>query len=141
MRLDGWEKELAAFLRTASDQPFVWGENDCCLFAANAVILLHGIDYAESFRGQYDSEETAATALATIGSGSLLQTMRDIMTANNIAEVETPYAQRGDLVYMAIDDQPALGIVDMSARFIIGMNQAGLVTLPIERASVIWGIR
>ena len=40
-------------------EPFIWGINDCCVFAANIQKELIGIDYAEKFRGTYSTEEEA----------------------------------------------------------------------------------
>lgn len=40
--------------------PFRWGRNDCCLFAADWIVLLHGVDPAARLRGRYQSALSAA---------------------------------------------------------------------------------
>lgn len=35
---------------------FRWGEMDCCLFVADVLRDLHGKDFAEPWRGTYDTE-------------------------------------------------------------------------------------
>lgn len=44
---------LAAFLRASLREPFVWGERDCALWAANWILERRGIDPAASLRGRY----------------------------------------------------------------------------------------
>lgn len=67
-------KELCEFLE--ADQTFEWGENDCCMFAANWIKSITGIDHMAEFRGQYHDLDSARIALKTIGAGSLYATMR-----------------------------------------------------------------
>lgn len=40
-------------------EPFIWGINDCCLFSANIIKEITGIDYAKSYRNKYNTEEEA----------------------------------------------------------------------------------
>ena len=59
MRVEGWEKILHDTLETMKERPFVWGTFDCCLFAADIVQALTGVDYAAGYRGTYHSEAEA----------------------------------------------------------------------------------
>lgn len=45
------------------NMPFKWGVNDCCLFSANIIYQLKGIDYAKGLRGNYSSKEEAYNLL------------------------------------------------------------------------------
>ena len=58
MRRADWPERLAEFIEARRLEPFAWGKNDCALFAADAVNLLIGVDYAESLRG-YTTERGA----------------------------------------------------------------------------------
>lgn len=60
--------ELKAFLREVARKPFVWGESDCILTAADWVCEVEGLDPAAKWRGQYDTEDEAE-ALLTLGGG------------------------------------------------------------------------
>lgn len=48
-------------------QPFVWGQHDCVLFAADAVAALTGRDHAVAVRGTYHTEDQASEVLAGMG--------------------------------------------------------------------------
>jgi hypothetical protein len=50
---------LAAHVRALGFRPFVWGETDCCLFVADWVREVTGIDPAAEWRGCYWSLRTA----------------------------------------------------------------------------------
>ena len=54
-RADNWRTLLADFIESRRERPFVWGQHDCCLFAADWVALATGQDPAETHRGKYDS--------------------------------------------------------------------------------------
>jgi hypothetical protein len=48
-------------------EPFAWGINDCCIFAADGVIAVSGNDPASDLRGTYSSAIAAARVLKDIG--------------------------------------------------------------------------
>ena len=50
-RLEDWPERLAAFVEARRAMPFRWGQNDCALFAADAVAAVTGVDLAERWRG------------------------------------------------------------------------------------------
>ena len=50
-RREDWPERLLAFARSRERQPFVWGTNDCALFAADAALAMTGHDFAAPFRG------------------------------------------------------------------------------------------
>lgn len=54
---------LREFLESMEGVPFRYGENDCGLFVAEFLKRLHGVDYAEDYRGQYTSQEEALELL------------------------------------------------------------------------------
>jgi outer membrane protein assembly factor BamA len=47
--------ELVRFIEERRSQPFAWGANDCCLFAADWVARATGRDPAAHYRGTYSS--------------------------------------------------------------------------------------
>lgn len=87
-------QELNTLLIEKKNEPFKWGTWDCCIFAADCVLVMTGEDKLELFRGTYGSKYTAAKALREIGSGTLVSTLQD-----HLGESIAPHrAWRGDLV-------------------------------------------
>lgn len=96
---------LAEYLRERADSPFVWGENDCCMFAADWVLRVTGRDHLAIFRVLYSDEIGAAELLAEVGGVARGATE---MLGRPLPTVAT--AQRGDVVLFESGQGPALGI-------------------------------
>ena len=94
MRISTWEDALSNYIATKRHDPFEYGVNDCCLFAAGAVEAITGKDPMSEFRGKYDSLKTSLKAIKDIGAGTLEATMD-----NKFPEVAIGHAQRGDLAF------------------------------------------
>lgn len=92
MRVPNWTARLAEVFAAAEGKPFAWGENDCCLFAADCCLAISGKDPAQVFRGKYKTEAGAKRALKKI-SGSL-----EGAFDAHFAQVPWLFAQRGDVV-------------------------------------------
>ncbi len=95
MRISTWEDALANYIATKRHEPFEYGFNDCCLFAAGAVEAITGEDPMPEFRGMYDSLKTSLIAIRDIGAGTLEATMD-----SKFPGVEIGQAQRGDLAFL-----------------------------------------
>lgn len=52
-RVRDWPERLDALITARQNWPFVWGTNDCCTFAADAVQALTGRDVMGHLRHQY----------------------------------------------------------------------------------------
>ena len=50
-------------IKAALGRPFLWGEFDCCLFAADCTASVCGVDPAENYRGKYTTETGAKRQL------------------------------------------------------------------------------
>jgi len=94
MRISTWEETLSDYIATKRHEPFEYGVNDCCLFAAGAVEAITGEDPMSEFRGKYDSLKTSLIAIKDIGAGTLEATMD-----SKFPEVQIGHAQRGDLAF------------------------------------------
>ena len=110
MRYTGWEKILSGFVASRQGVPFVWGQHDCCLFAADAVQAMTGIDYAAPFRGRYGTATGAARMLAPYG--GIVGYVNSVLPSVSVA-----MAGRGDAVLIETETGPALGIC-------LGINSA-----------------
>ena len=75
MRISTWEDSLSNYIAIKRHEPFEYGVNDCCLFAAGAVEAITGEDPMPEFRGKYDSLKTSLQVIKDIGAGTLEATM------------------------------------------------------------------
>lgn len=91
-RSKDWPEQLAAFLDARIDTPFFWGKNDCCLFAADAVIAITGTDIAADVRGVYASAKSAKATTKVFG--GLAQLAADRLGP----EIRPMFAKRGDIL-------------------------------------------
>lgn len=106
LRTGDWEQALAAYFAACERKPYAWGEHDCVLFAAGAVLAVTGEDPAAAIRGRYRSKAGAARLLRELGAGTLEATLDSLFPERPVA-----FARRGDL---ALHDG-AIGVV--SGRF------------------------
>ena len=63
MRVSDWPELLNEYLNSMQSKSYEWGKLDCCLFVADWLLILTGIDYAKAFRNRYDSLESALTLM------------------------------------------------------------------------------
>lgn len=134
-RFEDWPRRLTAFLAEKKDLPFSWGENDCMLFCADAVLALTGTDLAEEFRGQYDTKDGADSALDQYGNSLEYVLSYKLGQAKPIG-----FASRGDIVLFAHDGQDCGGVVDESGRRVaLFIDGRGLSRVPLSACRVAWG--
>src|SRR6185437_11886108 len=63
-------RELHRFLLSRAQVPFAWGVNDCCLFPADAIHAMTGVDIAAGFRGKYHDQAGAFALIRSVTGGS-----------------------------------------------------------------------
>lgn len=66
-RIRTWQSALHACVAERLHKPFAWGSQDCCLFAADCVFSVTGVDPAADLRGAYANEREAARVLQAHG--------------------------------------------------------------------------
>lgn len=66
-RLEAWPTRLTQFLAAREKAPFAWHGNDCCTFAADAVIAVTGQDVLAAERALYDDAGSALRLMAAQG--------------------------------------------------------------------------
>ncbi len=144
-----WQtRELHEFFQQREGQPFAWGVNDCCLFPADAILAMTGVDLAEDFRGRYTDEASAFALIAEITGGS---TVADA-AAWCAAKFELPewvdgegvprplFAQRGDLVVVKDAGRLIAGVVALTGRHVRTVGEEGLKWLPLSAVVRAWKI-
>ncbi|HGN0868717.1 TPA: hypothetical protein ACKROV_001957 [Providencia alcalifaciens] len=126
MRHPNWTTRLPKTLKKATQNPFLWGEHDCCLFAADCAIAVCGIDIAEKARGRY---KTKAGAMRVLKSefGDLEAGLSDFF-----AEIDPEKATRGDIVMFNGDDGKTLGV--MWANKVWAVTESG--AMPVDHQPI-----
>lgn len=133
MRLTDWQLRFSDATREAHDKRFKWGEHDCCLWVANCVLAITGIDYAESWRGKY-SDESGAYALIKKG-----ESLTKMVTSVLKTEAINPnYANVGDVVLIVTGGKEALAICNGASVLI--PSRTRMVSLPMSSAKKVWKI-
>ena len=142
MRNHNWHIHLAHFIEECRERPFVWGEHDCCLFCADAAVLICGTDPAEPYRGKYHDEQSAWQALSDYGDGTIAGAW-----SRCFLPVELNQIQRGDVClftarYDAETEQAryACALSFGGKLWVITPGDTGLRTLPLSRAVQAWRI-
>lgn len=130
-RLRDWQERLERLVLARLHQPFRWGERDCCLWAADAVQAVTGVDVAADFRGQYDSASSATRLLnRRIG---ILAEVCDERLGPPVLPV---MAQSGDVGMVREPEAPALVVLVGSAW--MGQGTHGLVPVDPQAVQFAW---
>jgi hypothetical protein len=134
-RLNGWPEALASALEHARNEPFRWGQNDCCLFAAYCAKAITGRDLAIQFRG-YQTRAEAAEILESFG--GLYRLASIVARAHGAPEIPPLQARRGDICLLKGREGPMLGVCIGDK--IVAPGESGLVSYPISKGHHAWGI-
>jgi hypothetical protein len=94
IRHSTWEQSLSDYISSKREDPFEYGVNDCCMFAAGSVEAITGVDPMSEFRGHYDSLKGSIRAIKEIGAGTLGDTLD-----GKFPRISISHAQRGDLAF------------------------------------------
>jgi len=131
-RRSTWEADLSAYISSVRGKPYVYGEHDCGLFAAGAVMAMTGEDPGAPFRGQYSNEIGCAKALRKHGAGDLESTLDALFERRPIGRL-----QRGDLVW----NGEAVGVCMGAYALFVGQEGEAEGLVRIERAEWAGGWR
>lgn len=112
--------------------PFAWGVNDCCLFAADAVLALTGKDVAADVRGSYSDALGAARIIDARGGLSA------IATAALGASVLPVFAAVGDVVLLLNEGREMLAICNGTSAVAPGPD--GMAVTGMDSAIAVWKV-
>jgi len=128
-RAQDWEERLDRFVKSRRSTPFAWGTHDCCLFAADAIESMTGVDIAVKFRGKYDSLASCMSVLKGFGYTDIESMIRAELKSWQFTPVAPVRAHRGDLAMCNLAAGPALCVVGMNGKESIGVGESGLMKL------------
>lgn len=134
-RLNGWPEAFAAALKRAQKEPFRWGQNDCCLFAAYCIESITGCDLAVAFRG-YQTRDEATEILANFG--GIYRLASNVARLHGIPELPPLQARRGDICLLNSEHGEMLGVCIGDK--IVAPGAEGLVSYPILKGRRTWRI-
>ena len=138
-----WQERLYQFIDARRARAFVWGRQDCGMFAADGVREMTGVDLASPWRGQY---KTAKAAKRTVGKRDLLafvNTSTNLPPHNNLRN-----ARRGDLVMLKTANSvlasdahcPEQTLAICIGASAVAPGKAGLVNVKMCHAIAAWRI-
>lgn len=127
---------LYGFVDSAKHRPFAWGQNDCCLFAADCVLAICGVDIADEYRGKYSTALGAFRAVKKYG--GLEAAIERACASAEFPQVSVDFARRGDLVLFDTEHGPALGICLGVDSWLAGEN--GLVCVHTNQCRKAWRV-
>lgn len=132
MKNPTWFADLCAYLDAAEARPFMPGEHDCALFVAGAIAVMHGVDLAAQWRGQYRTIDEGLALIRAAGFADHLA-----IAAETFQAVAPSLAKTGDIALVRGDDGAvSLGLfVGATIRVV---TPAGLGLLPRSRAIQAW---
>lgn len=139
-RRNNWEHFLSEFLFKRKNSSFKYGRNDCCLFVADSVERMTGVDIAEEFRGKYKTRKSAYSLLLKFSGGAVEETFGQLSKNYGFHEVPPNYASRGDIALVNASMGDSVGIVDMSGEKVAIPGETGLVFFPTIAIKKAWRV-
>lgn len=153
-RRHDWEHRLNLFFEKKENEPFRWGKNDCCLFAAHAIRAMTDDNPIDKLITPYHSSRQAYRIMQRITNENDLKKCKEFvrLTAQAIAalydieESKSALLRRGDIALVQLfsnhnhPTQQILGVVDLSGVTIQAISFQGMTTIPIKHAIGGWRI-
>ncbi|MCE9679622.1 hypothetical protein LZP69_10665 [Shewanella sp. AS1] len=125
---------LADFVNQQRHRPFVWGEHDCCLMAADWLKANGRGDLAAEFRGKYTTAFGAIRAYRREGYFSIA----DLLAAKLGEPTSTLLLRRGAVVLLDTPTGDVVGLYQGSDCFALGPD--GLVSYPKTQIKQGWNV-
>jgi hypothetical protein len=133
MRYHNWPERLHVIVAERKDVPFARGTQDCCMFAADVVLEITGVDFAEGFRGTYADDKGALRLSAQLGG------VRKLAGSKLGAEIHALQAQRGDVAL--IDGEHGESLTVCMGSYVVGTGTNGLIRFPLSSAICAWRVK
>lgn len=129
---------LTEFLKDYQHRPFETGVNDCALFVADWAKVLTGHDFAEHFRGLYQSDFGSTRLIKKRGYKDLADLMTSTLNEHATLRENPMLAQRGDIAWVKGRTEHICGVVVSGGVAVLSSN--GITTLSILQVEKAWDI-
>ena len=126
-----WRTRLDRLVAARRATPFAWGVHDCCLWAADAVLMQTLRDPADDVRGRYSSAAEALRMLAQLGGLRALG-------ARAGEPIEPLQACEGDVGLIELEDRSLLAVLVGGVWTM--PSQHGLAARPMNQACAAWRV-
>jgi hypothetical protein len=138
IRKPHWPNLLTQFIEERRSVPFVWGQNDCCLFAADWVERCTGFDPAAELRGKYSSALSAARILEK--HGGVRGIIRTFGEPVGLQRIDGKFDQRGDLVVADTGNGESIGISIGTHAAFVGARGILFAPFDFQKAGFFWRV-
>jgi hypothetical protein len=125
-RLPDWQLRFADLVAARLSAPFAWGQHDCCLWAADVVQAITGIDPAAHLRGQYTDEKSALRLVRSLGG------LESIASAALGAATTARFATVGDVVLITHERITTLAVCNGTSLLAPGAAGLQAVAMPVD---------
>lgn len=126
-------ENLAASLEAEIDkvcrEELIWGENDCCVFAANVIRAALGYDPIAPFRGKFSDRDTALNVMRPLGLG---YAARNAAKRHGWKRIDPKHAQTGDIGLVLHDQFGIAVVICKEPGWFIGRGDHGTSLIPVE---------
>lgn len=142
-RYEDWRSRLNAYIESRANEPFKWGVNDCCIFAAKGIEAMTDVDLCAEYFSTYSTRDEAKDVLKKItGFDDYSKAMAELPTAMGLLKLENHrFAQRGDLVLLPLRERVrALGLVSMDARLVVAPGPEKLAHIHTSQIIAAWRV-
>ena len=135
-------REFHQFLLVRAKEPFIWGKNDCSLFAADAIRSFTGVDLADDFRGKYTDEASAMKVCKSVTGTATIEAAAEWCAQKyGLAEWPTPLlAKRGDLVLVNESGRLISAVIHLNGRHAVTVGEDGLKRLLVTSVVRAWAV-
>lgn len=132
-----WKTRFSNYLPHVINKPFKWGAQDCCMFAADSIYVMTGIDILEEYRNKYSSAKGAQKILDEHG-GTLSKFLTVVCRKHGLKKAEPNIAQNGSLCLIKTDIGDAAAILWNGKVWAQGPD--GVITAPKSVIKRIWNL-
>lgn len=130
IRLPDWEPRFASVLAYHQKLPFVYGGNDCMIFAGHCIEALTGEDLYSDHLGKYATADESKAYLKSLSFAS------STAFFNSFLEQKEPaYCQRGDII---LDSEGWIAVCIGATA--VSPGEMGLIRHPQQFWSKAWAV-
>lgn len=124
-RFENWPTRLSAFLDARRAARFEYGGHDCCLFVADALLAMTGVDFAAAFRNRYNSSFGALRRMREACADATVDAVAgQVFGAHGLAEISPLFAQRGDVLALSLAREGmVLGLIALDGMPVIAAER------------------
>lgn len=133
MKRSGWKAKLRNLITERASAPFVWGKNDCVLWAGDCYKAISGGDPVAEFRDAYDNEQGAKKAIVDYCGGNLTDAVLQMLGYPNQKKLED-----GDIVMVQLAEGDTMGVYADGRAIVVG--EKGLIEIPATQIVAHWRV-